>query len=497
MPSIPASAIVKIVPSVVGVGGSGLDLVGLFLTDNTRVPTGQVLTFPTAAAVSSYFGPTSTEAGLATIYFAGYDGSTIKPAAMLFVAYQTAAVAAFLRGGDVSGLSLVQLQALTGTLTVTVDGTAKTSGTINLASATSQSNAASIIQAGFTAPGFTVSYDSVSGGFLFTNTDTGANSTISAATGTLAAALRLTAATGATLSQGAPQATPAGAMAAVAALTQNFASFTTTFEPSTADGLAFATWNDAQGNRFLYAAWDSDTAPTQTGDTTSFGYQARQLALSGMASIYDPNSGARIAAMLMGALAAIDFTRTGGRITAAFRSNAKVPAGVTNATIATNLEANGYNYYGAFATANAGFSFFYPGQISGPFLWIDTYVNEVWMNAGFQLALMQLLTGTGSIPYNADGYALIEAALLPQINEAVAFGAIRAGVTLSAEQVAEVNNAAGGRDVATTLQNRGWYTLVLPASPQVRAARGTPPVLFWYTDGQSVQRITMNSLAVE
>lgn len=69
-------------------------------------------------------------------------------------------------------------------------------------------------------------------------------------------------------------------------------------------------------------------------------------------------------------------------------------------------------------------------------------------------------------------------------------------MTLSAQQAATINNAAGF-DIAGTIQTRGWYFLVQDASPQARAARETPPCTFWYTDGQSVQKITLASLQVQ
>ena len=49
--TIPASHFVSVVPSVISAGGSALNLQGLALTSGTRVPIGQVLSFPTAAAV--------------------------------------------------------------------------------------------------------------------------------------------------------------------------------------------------------------------------------------------------------------------------------------------------------------------------------------------------------------------------------------------------------------------------------------------------------------
>ena len=493
--SIPASAIVQVLPNVIDAGGSGLDLVGLILTNSARVPIGTVARFATANDVAGYFGPISTEATLAATYFAGYDNSTIKPASLLFSQYPANAVSAYLRGGT-NTLTLAQVQALSGTLTVTVNGVTTASPTINLAAASSFSNAATLIQTGLAASGAVVTYDSIAGAFVIASGTTGAASTISFATGSLSDALYLTAATGAVTSQGAIAATPATAMASVVAQTQDFASFTTTFKPTVDDMLAFARWNDAQSQRYLYVMWDNSVIATQFGETSSVGYQIRQAGLAGTAPVYDPNNGANVAAFVLGAIASINFASVNGRTTLAFRSGQGLNAGVTNATIAANLRTNGYNFYGAYATANDGFTFFYPGTVTGDFDWIDSYVNQIWMNAGFQLALVNLLIAAGSIPYNTDGYATIEAALADQINAAVDFGAIRAGVTLSQTQAAQVN-AAAGRPIAGTLQERGWYALVLPTDAATRAARGSPPVYFFYCDGQSVQRLVVSSVLAQ
>lgn len=493
--SIPASAIVSVLPNVISAGGSGLDLVGLVLTASAQLPVGVVYSFSSAADVSAYFGPASTEVTIAATYFAGYDGSTIKPAKLLFYRYTPTAVAPFLRGGSVAGLSLAQLQALTGTLTVTVNGSAKTSSSINLSGATSFSNAATIIAAAFTSPGFTVSYDSVSGGFLFTDSTTGASASLSFATGTLATGLKLTQATGALLSAGADTTTPAATMDAVIALTQDFVSFTTSVEPADSDKLLFSAWADSKNDRYLYVGWDDNVAAFAHGDTSSFGAQVKADGLSGTAAIYDANNGLNVAAFVMGAIASINFDVENGRTTLAFRTGVVLP-GVTNQTIADTLAANGYNSVNAYATANDRFVFLYPGQVSGQFSWIDSWISQVWMNNAFQLALMTLLTSVGSVPYNDDGRALIEASMRSVVDKAVSFGAIRAGVPLSAQQKAEINNQAGG-NVADTIEQRGWYILVGNASADVRAARGSPPIFVWYADGGAVQKITLSSVLVQ
>lgn len=498
MASIPASQIVSVTPSVVSAGGSQLVLNGLFLTSGTRAPIGSVLSFSTASGVSSYFGPSSTEYAAASIYFNGYTNSTIKPGSLLVAQYPENAVAGWLRGGALS-LTLTQLQALSGTLSLTVAGTVFTSSTITLTSATSFSNAATIIQAGFTSPTFSVTYDSIASAFVFTTTATGATATITVATGTLASSLLLTTATGAVTSQGAAATTPATFMASIIANTTNWVSFMTLFDPDNGSGntqkQAFASWANGQSNRYAYIAWDTDITPTQsTAATTSLGYILNANNSSGTVPIYSVDY--TIAAFVCGTIASINTSDTNGRITLAFKEGSGRSATCTSATAASNLLANGYNFYGSYATANDSFVFFYNGQISGEYNWIDSYINQIWMNNEFQLALMNLLVVVNSIPYNATGYALIRAACADVITAALDFGAIQTGVTLSAAQIAEVNNAAGTA-IDTTLSTKGYYLQISDASASTRSARSTPPMTFWYMDGGSVQQINLASVEVQ
>jgi hypothetical protein len=643
MASIPASAIVSVVPSVISAGGSALELIGLCLSTNTRTPAGSVLSFPSAAAVSSYYGPGSNEAAEAAVYFQGFAGSNVLPAAMLFAQYNQASVPAYLRGGSLASLTLAQLQALTGTLSVTVEGVVKTSASINLSTASSFSAAAALIQTGFAAydavtaatttiaagsatsvtgsiSGYTLtvsavstgalvvggvlsgtgvtagtaitgqltgttggigtysvsisqtvtsgaitqayglmtvvtvssgtlavgqvisgttvavgttitalgtgtggagtyitsggaqtvsattisagpltcSYDSVSSAFILTGGTPGTAGTITFATGSLSTALALTSATGAVLSQGAAAAVPTSFMANVVAQTTNWATFFTAFDPDNGVGnavkLQFANWVGTTEDEFAYVCWDTDVTPTLSNNAAaSLGQLTANI--SGVILVYEP-SNLHHAAFASGAIASIDFTETNGEATLAFKSQSGLVAGVTNATVAANLIANNYNFYGAYATANQGFVFFYPGQITGAFSWIDAYVGQIAMNSAFQLALLELLTNVKSIPFNAAGYALIRAAMQDPITQFLNFGLITPGTALSAVQQAEVNNAAGV-NIASTLQSQGYYLQILPATAQVRGARTSPPITFWYCQGGSVQSLNVSSVEVQ
>lgn len=500
MSTIPASAIVRVTPSVLAAGGRALDIIGLLLTTSTQVPIGVVQPFSNTIDVSDYFGPEANETALARLYFGGFENSNVKPSRILFAQYPTASVAAYLRGGAIDVLTLEELQAITpAALTVTVNGSAYTAATVNLGSAVSFSNAATIIQTAFGSGALAVfswSYDSIAGAFKCATVLTGTGATISYGSGDMATSLFLTQDEGAVISQGAIAAVPASFMDGITQVTQNWATFMTCFDPDNGSGntekYKFAVWNGLQNNRWGYVCWDTDQSPkTTVPDATSLGQKLEDAEISGTCLISAPD--ASKAAFVCGAAASIDFTEHEGRITFAFKKQSGMTADVTDQTTADNLEDNHYNYYGVWATANDQFLFLYPGSVSGDFLWFDSYVNQIWLNQGLQLQLMVLLTNRKSIPYNRAGYSMIEAACLDMILRAVDVGVIRAGITLSNAQAAAVNNDAGVT-IDKVLNQRGWYLQVRDAPPEVRAARGSPPCTLWYMDGQSIQRINLASI---
>lgn len=587
-PSVPASAFVNVTPGTVSAGGLNLALNGLFLTNSTQAPIGEVLVFASAADVGTYFGLSSNEYSQALTYFNGSTKKTITPGALLIAQYPTVAVPAYLRGGNVSAVAQATLDALSGIMKIYVNGTEQASSALTL-TGLNLAQIAAYIQSNFAAFVGTVVYDSVSGGFLFTTTATGGSETITyaisttassatctttgtvltagtttgtihigdevtgtdstnslpagttvlaqltgttgaagtyqishAATpgdmgsatvtswgplGSLVAGLKLTAATSAVLSQGAAAAVPGTFMATVIANTTNWASFTTIFNPDNSGNtnkLAFAAWNTAQNNRYMYVPWDTDvTATTSSAATGSLGYILDGNSNSGTAPIYEP-SDLHQAAFICGAVASVNFSQVNGSTSFAYLSGSGITPGVTNQTVMNNLIANSYNSYVQAANSNNQWQFLYPGLVTGPFKTIQNYINQIWLNANLQTALMTLLTTVDAVPYVAQGYALIEAACQGPINAALVpcqqnafsgFGMIQRGVSLSPAQIAEVNFQAG-TVIASTLQNQGYYLQVLDPGAVVRGAGGSPIITLWYTSGGSVLQINMSSLDV-
>lgn len=489
--SIPASQIVNVNPSVLSSGGSPLSMNAVFLSENANLPTGQAVSFATADSVGEYFGFTSAEYQAAAVYFKGFDGSTIKPGTLIFFAYNKAIEGAFLLGASVKSLSLNELKKINGTLSVIIDGSEKKAASLNLSGAKSFSNAAELI--GTALGSVTVTFDSQLQAFKVASSTTGTTSTIAFATGATADALGLSENAGASISQGSNKTTPTETMQAVIGSTLNWATFTTITESTLEEKLEFAKWSNNQNQRFLYVGWGKEAVATQTGNTTSFGAKLKESEYSGATAVY---GGLDKAAFLCGTVASIDFTEKQGRITLKFKGQSGLTADVTDATIAKNLEDNGYNYYGAWATANDRFLFLSPGQISGEWKWIDAYINQIRLNSQLQLAIITLLTSAKSVPYNDIGIALQRAACNDPINEALNFGSIQVGVSLSEQQKAIINNYTGV-DAASQVEAQGYYLYIGKATAQTRGNRESFPMKLFYTDGGSLHSVNLASINVQ
>ena len=493
--TIPASRIVTVNPGVITSGGNPMSLNGVILTQNVDLPTGGVASFASADAVGKFFGSNSAEHALANVYFNGFDNSTKKPGTLYFSPYVGSAREGWLKSGSFAGVTLAQIQAMSGSLSVTLEGTPYNASSINLATASSFSSAAVKIAEGLgLTDGATCVWDAVGARFKIFTADAGDAGTVGGfATGTIAASLKFTEATGATISQGADPQSPAEAMAAVKAATMNWVAFATTWEPDLENKLLFAEWVNSQNQRFAYVAWDTDSNAIVQGNTGNFGYIVNDLAYDGIVPVYAPTAG--LAAFVLGCIASTDYAAKNGRATAMFKHQAGFMPTVTDDQIGQNLLENGYSFYGKYSTANDQFNFLTNGQMSGRWAWVDTFANQVRLNSQFQLALVSLLTSINSVPYNAAGYSLIRAAMMDPINEALNYGGIRAGVTLSSSQKAQVNQAAG-LDVAPLIEQQGYYLQILDPGAQVRGLRGTPVINFWFTDGGAVQQITLASIDV-
>lgn len=490
--TIPVSQIVTVNPGVVVAGGNPLSLNAVFLTTNALAPM-SLQSFPSADDVATYYGSASDEAKLAVNYFLGFDNSTRKPGTLFITAVAQTARAAWLRGQSLAGMTLSQLQSISGTLSVTIDGTVKSAAALTLTTASSFTNAATMITTALSlSGGSSVTWDALQSNFVVTSGTTGATSTMTFASGTTAAPLGLTAGT---LSQGSALETPNTTMDRVKSLNQDWASFMTVQEPSTPGKTNYAIWTNAQNNRYAYIAWDSEVGNLVANNGAMFGSIVDTLNYEGTCVFYNTPA---VAAFVCGYIGSINFQALNGRATPAFKSQTGLATTVDTLANASAVLSNNASYYGLYQAPGAGniYSILYDGRMNGSkFRWLDTYVNQIYLNAQLQLAIFVGLTQNNSVPYNSQGEALIRAWCADPINEALNNGSIRVGVPLSQSQKAAISSQVGF-DVSTQLEGQGFYLQILPATAQVRQQRQSPPVKLFYMDGGSIQQISLASIAV-
>lgn len=507
--AIPARKFVNSLPSVLSASGAAPGMNGIFLDIDASIPIGTVQGFANQPAVAAWYGPSSTQAQLATNYFDGFNGATQIPSLLSFFQYNTASVAGYMRGGSLASMTLTTLQGFSGTITVLIDGVSHTSANINLASAASFTAAAALIQTGLQtgtpSTTATVTWDALRKAFVITSGTSGASSSVGFGTdSSLSPSLNFTSANGAVLSPGAVAQTPAGAMNQIVTQTQNWASFASIFDPD--NGAAggpikqqFSSWTNSQNGAYVYVGWDTDVTPSaESNDTACFAQQVEAAQYNGTIPVWAPTAtaGAQKAAFIMGSIASINFGATPGRVDFMYISQTGLTPDVSSETTYDNLVANGYNFYCVAATKQQQFNFLAEGSMPGEWEWIDPYVNQLYFNALMQNDLLAYRTVVKWIPYTSAGYGGVRQALQGDITQMGNFGAWVSGTTLSGQQITEVNQAAGV-NIASTLQNQGWYLSITDPPASVMQARESPNIVFYYTDGGSVHNLNISSVDVE
>lgn len=492
MTSIPLNYIVSVNPSVVAAGGGNSDLLGLLLSKSTLIPAGTCTAFETLDDVIGLFGANTPETKFAEVYFSGFVGASRLPKRLYIAQVSAAQTPASLVSGNLSTLSISALKALKGILNISIYGVAKGPATLDFSTCNSLSEAATLIGKAF---GLNASYSSGSGSITLSTTTAGAEQFISFAQGTLAEALKLTSNTGAQIFAGSNGGTVVETIAKLRIENAGWALFSTTWEPDLQEKINLGKWCASQAGKVGYVVWDTDSQALSAGNKNCFAAQAKAALMTGVIPVwYDMG----LAAMIMGVAASLDISATNGRNTLAFRRQGQITPTITNQAQAAALEENGYNYYGNYASSDDNFQFLYPGQTVDEYLWIDSFLNQLWMCRGLQGDMINLLMNVGQIPYNSDGDTQIEAACMNTINKAVNFGAIRSGVALSESQSTQID-ANAGAGVSKTLTTRGWYLSVKASttSGDIRSRRGSPPIHLWYMDGQSVQRLNLSAVEVQ
>ena len=484
---IPLTKDFSISSNAVSPAGTGVDANGLMLTTSQAIPSAVVQYYPTAKDIADVFGYDSDEYECASVYFSGFTGAAQLPAELRVVGIPAAATAGGLYSGSNAAVTMPEINALeAGTIKITVDGNTQTSSNIDLTTAQSQSDVATALQAALT--GVTVAWNATAAQYAIKSATTGESSSVGYASGKIATALKLTQAGGAKSSSGTGTMTLAQVMDHVVDTDQNWFGFASAQALTNEQQLELAKWGAGQdaGNRYLFAASLSNGVESTLFDECTQNNYGGVFIMRG-----EPKNAFSVIAWAAG----LDFTATNGRVSYKFRQFTGMSDQVDSLKVANALEAAGVNYYGNYSSNKVLKNYAATGVITGQFKWVDTFLDQVWLKANLISAFANLFTNNQSYSFTEAGYTAVKAAAQDPLQQAINFGAIRKGVTLDQSQIQIINQQVG-KDISGSLFSDGYYFHIpnQPGSNRIeRTLKGA--VLFW-TDGQLIQSLNLQSTTV-
>jgi hypothetical protein len=491
--AISLDKIISITNAVIDVSTTGLDLVTTVLTKNSLIPnntTQFVLPFTSAELVGEYFVLSREEYIFENSYFISYDNSPSKPRFIRFARYIDTAVAPYIRGGIVGIDKLSALKAVTaGSLALVFDGATVNVTTIDLSSATSLSNVASLLQAeirGGTLTNATVVYDSTTEAFTISNAVTSGTSTVGYvvdSTGIgLGSLLKLRQTDGAVLSQGSIALTPAENMEKILAVTKNWYSFTNLWNVSTEVGyvefLALANWCNSKFPKYNYIAWSNEANMEVLNNNATMKYALDQYNYSGVSIVYNNYSHA---AFFGGMMAGVDYTGTNTVILLSDKQQGGLAVSANSDTSYEALIQKKVNFYGNFNSANSEFRLSCNGYITGAYKFMDNQANNSWLADQIQIAEATLLANVGKLDYGSIGQNLLKASVIDVMNKSLTNGVVQTGKTFDETQKAILKQQAG-IDISGLLTNNGYYIKITPPAPSDRANRPAMKLQLWYAN---------------
>lgn len=493
--TIPLSTDFSITPNVVTPAGSAVDANGLMLTDNELIPVGAVASFFTSADISALTGSNSKEFLAAQQYFNGYGNSSVIPGELLMYRVITADVAGYLLSGNLKGTPLSTLKAITaGTITLFIDGISTTSTSIDLSTATSFSDIASKLEVGIGDTKVEVEWLPLANRFIIRSATTGTDSEVSfAIAGALATGLLLTQDKAAIVSPGADVTTLTDTMNSIINTNQNWVLFNSLVEFTDDQKEELCAWASASHNRFGYAVHDNTEAGTVANNADCF--VQKVVKANGYENVFPVYGNYLYSVTALAYSASVDFSRTNGRVSFKFRAFPGIAPNVSDLATAKALKSNGYSFYGSYSLNKTMKQYASDGAITGKYLWLDSFLNQVWINANLVGSYANLFTNNQSFAFNENGYGAVQAATIDPAELALKFGAIQRGVVLDQAQIRIVNNTVG-KDISATLYSQGWFLYIPTQTGAARIERDLKGVIFYYVDGQLIQSITMSSTAI-
>lgn len=414
--------------------------------------------FLDAASVGAYFGIASEEYARAVQYFSYISASARTPQEIQFAPYSDVARHGVVYGGNLSGLTLAQLQAITaGNLSFN----GLSSNPFDLSTATDFTSAAAIITAGFVGSeilNILCTWDAINQRFVVTNTNT-ANvaCTMTADTfGGVGATLKLTASTCFVEYSGSDAQTPVQAFIASESADNNFGSFcfTNSSVVSQSQSSAVSAFNSTLN--LMYSYQETVTSSNYGAYFSDVGANAGTVL-----NLVDPN-GAYIEMLPMAIQAATDFGQRNGIQDYNYKQLSVLNASVTSDAIAAIYDANKVNYYGQTQTAGKQISFYQPGVMCGGATAPQTqniYANEAWLKDYVGAAILSQQLAMPQWSAGAAGKGMLLSILQSAITAANFNGVITTGKSLNITQQLAITSLTGDANAWLQVQNKGSYVM--------------------------------------
>ncbi len=472
-----------------GVGGAASvatrKLIMRCVTTNSVLPPGIVIEFSNAESVGSYFGQNSEEYRRASAYFSFVSKMVTSPGLISFVRWVNASIPAMVVGDglpktlggftSISTGSLTILDGGEGGVAVPVTG-------INLSTATSLTNVASLIQTAIQGAAnvpaslttATVTYNTNTQQFVLTasadQSGSGALAVQASGSGNDLSSL-LGWSTGQQVEvPGQAANSPELAVSKSTNISNNFGSFIfSSVALSNAQIASVAAWNHEQNNQFLFSVsttaanlallFNGDDTPTNPKVS---GYSGLSL---NVRSSTAPNDFVEQSPCEI--LAATDYSQPNSNQNFMFYQFPNRNAVVSDDTLANTLDALRGNYIGATQSAGVALSFYQRGTLcGGSTAAVDTniFCNEIWMKATISTAVLNLLMAVGSVPVNSAGASMILGVIQPVINTGLLNGVIQSGKTLDATQRVYIGQVTGDLLAWRQVQTLGYWITVSFAS---------------------------------
>lgn len=359
--------------------------------------------YTTLAQVATDFGTSAPEYLAAVLWFE----QNPQPTSLQIGCWASAATEGILQGSPLSAAqqALANFTAITsGGLVITLAGTTYTIATFSLAAATSLNNVAAIIQAELItlgAAGAVCQWNAQYQQFFIQGGGTaGTASTITFATGTIAAAMGLlSTSSGAYLAQGIAAET---ALSCVTLFDANYGQnwyAVTVLAATDNDILAIAAYIDGATNKHLLGVTSQESGIISSVDTSDIAYELMQFGYLRTMTQYSSSNPYAVVSLLAKALT-IDYNANNSVITLFYKQEPGIVPENLNTTQITALEAKNCNVFVAY---NNNTAIIEPGVMaSGNF--IDVVTGTDWLALTIQTAVYNLLyTSPTKVPQTDAG----------------------------------------------------------------------------------------------